>query len=72
MKFLINRGVDVNAFRKGGDTPLHWVVRIRDTEKVRLLLESGADGTIKDVRGLTSAEVAKEIGCMDLYDSPSR
>ena len=73
MKFLINRGVDVNAFRKKeGDTPLHWAVRIRDIEKVKLLLESGADGTLKDALGLTPAEVAKEIERMDLYEILSR
>ena len=73
MKFLINRGVDVNAFRKKeGDTHLHWAVRIRDTQKVKLLLESGADGTVKDVLGLTPAEAAKEIGRMDIYEVLSR
>ena len=72
MKFLVNHAVDVNAFRKQGDTPLDWAVRIRDSEKVKLLLESGADGTIKDVRGLTPAEAAKEIGRMDLYEILSR
>lgn len=72
MKFLINRGVDVNAFRKQGDTPLHWAVRIRDTENVELLLDSGANGTIQNVRDLTPAEVAKEMECMDLYEILSR
>jgi ankyrin repeat protein len=60
MKFLINRGININTFRREGETPRHYAVRMGSREKVELLLESGADGTTKDVRGLTPAEVAKE------------
>jgi ankyrin repeat protein len=51
------------------ETALHWAVRMRSSEKVKLMLESGAaDSTIKDVNGLTPAEVAKQMACMDLYE----
>jgi ankyrin repeat protein len=72
MKFLINRGININTFRREGETPRHYAVRMGSREKVELLLESGADGTTKDVRGLTPAEVAKEKGRMDLYEILSR
>jgi beta-lactam-binding protein with PASTA domain len=36
---------------------------MRSSEKVKLMLERGAaDSTIKDVNGLTPAEVAKQMG----------
>lgn len=41
MKFLINRGIDINAFRREGETPRHYAVRMGSREKVELLLESG-------------------------------
>jgi ankyrin repeat protein len=41
MKFLINRGIDINAFRREGETPRHYAVTMGSREKVEPLLESG-------------------------------
>jgi len=68
MSCLIDRGVDVNAPSPQWRTPLLYAVRLRDKERVRLLLDKGADRTIKNVDGQTPAEIAKSMGQMELYE----
>ena len=43
--------VNINATDKDGKTVLHWAARDGETEDVALLLDVGADKTIKDRRG---------------------
>lgn len=44
-----------------GFTPLHWAVFQNDPDKVRLLLEYGADPTISNIYGLNPQEYARKL-----------
>jgi ankyrin repeat protein len=67
MKYLIDRGVDINVTRRDWETPLHYAVFVGSKEKMQLLLDRGADLKIKNIRGMTPSEMAKERGEMDLF-----
>ena len=47
IKFLLEKGLDVNAIDSYGNTPLLYAVRQRNAEGMRLLLENGADKLIE-------------------------
>jgi cytohesin len=50
---LVNAGADVNAQNAEGDTPLHKASQVRWTEITTLLLQNGADTTLKNLAGFT-------------------
>lgn len=63
MKFLIDKGADVNAPMKGKYTPLHLACMIEDNiDEVKLLLDCGADVTLCDIKGRTASQLAIQIG----------
>jgi ankyrin repeat protein len=69
MEALIDNGADVNYVSIRWATPLHQAVRIMDEEKLRFLLDYGADPNVKNSSGRTSAlDRAKELGRMHLFD----
>lgn len=45
--FLLNRGADVNAADSNGNTPLMTAVLSREFELAKVLLERGADATLR-------------------------
>lgn len=53
VQFYVDNGVDVNAQDGSGATPLHYAVRGRNLEAVKILLAAGADPNIKDREDLT-------------------
>ena len=58
---LLQRGADVNKrHRYIGRTALHWSARYNSTDAIRLLLQNGASTTIKDNKGRTPIDVARE------------
>ena len=58
---IIDAGVDVNENRRGsGFTPLMAAVCYKRGDIVALLLENGADKTLKDKLGLTGADYARK------------
>ncbi|KAL1924562.1 uncharacterized protein VTP21DRAFT_4216 [Calcarisporiella thermophila] len=59
VKFLIERGADVNQRDHCGDTPLYVA---EEKEMAEMLLEFGADPTVKNSEGKTAAVVAFEEG----------
>jgi len=42
VKFLIEKGADINALRADQGTPLHWACNTGFTECVKYLIEHGA------------------------------
>ena len=63
---LIERGCDVNAQGDRGMTPLHCAGFENHRETARVLLERGADRTIKNKKGETAADLARTYGSADL------
>ena len=67
---LFRHNVDVNAVDKKGDSALHLACRFGFYDGVRLLLDAGADWTIKNNKGKTPLESATDVifaGKVDTY-----
>lgn len=60
MKKALDRGAQINAKDKNGDTVLIMAVRRFHQEMVAFLLARGADMNIKDKHGLTALQIAEE------------
>jgi ankyrin repeat protein len=60
MKFLIDRGADVNSKSLYGGTPLINAVRNEKVKAAKLLIENGADPQLKDFRWKTALDYAKK------------
>jgi len=62
-RFLVSKGAEVDAL--GGElmaSPLQWAVRHAHLQTVRVLLQLGADPTIKDVQGFNALHLAVQFG----------
>jgi uncharacterized protein len=59
---LIAYHVDLNHQDKTGATPLMWAANQRRVEIIEILLNAGADRTIRNQGGLTAADIAKLSG----------
>ena len=62
VRLLLDRGVAVNRLYYHNLTALMWAAGYGQADCVRLLLERGADRALKDDRGKTAAEIAREQG----------
>lgn len=62
LRYLINNGSDIyiNDQNEEGDTLLHCAVELGHEEHIRYLLSVGADVDIKNHKGKTPTDVAKE------------
>ncbi|MDL2417974.1 ankyrin repeat domain-containing protein [Bacillus tropicus] len=60
--FLIEKGSDVNVMQSGGWTGLHEAAFLGSEEIIVLLLENGANKTIKKNDGKTAYDIALEKG----------
>jgi len=58
---LLQHGADVNARSKWNETPLYWAVVNRDKEQVKLLLQYGADPSIKITDGPDTGKTVFDI-----------
>ena len=56
----MDRGADVNASNRWGNTPLHAAAWYGQTGIARCLMEKGADPTTVDHENKTPAELAEE------------
>lgn len=48
VKFLVEKGADVNAVDMGDNSALHWAAMRGHVEIVKYLLDQGADKTIRN------------------------
>lgn len=64
LRALLDHGFKVNE--RGGpniqkQTPLQWAVICDNAEAVRMLLERGADTTLRNFEGVTASELARRL-----------
>ena len=61
IKWILERGINVNLTDDNGWSSLHWAVASTDdsTEVVKSLLERGSDKSIRDKQGRTAYDIAK-------------
>ena len=60
VNILIERKADVNRLNKNGESPLHFAVRLNRDDILTVLLNAGADVTIRERRsGKTPCELAR-------------
>jgi hypothetical protein len=60
VNLLLARGVEVNRVYDNDLTALMWAAGYGKTETVRALLEAGANPALRDNRGKTAADIARE------------
>lgn len=58
LKFLIERGIPINATNRAGMTPLHYAVGMRRLRTVQFLTTNGTDVRIVSNRGETALDLA--------------
>lgn len=70
---MINNGANLNSLNVNGETPLHKgkfdhhvfdsiATEVGNTEAIKFLLQCGANPNIKNKRGETPADIAKQQG----------
>lgn len=59
MRYLIDQGIDINAYLEPYSPPLHCAVSVADLDWVRLLLDKGVDKSIRHLLGQTPVDLAK-------------
>mmetsp|Transcript_15268 Transcript_15268/g.22982 ORF Transcript_15268/g.22982 Transcript_15268/m.22982 type:complete len:868 (+) Transcript_15268:91-2694(+) len=69
---LIDKGVNVNRLTRCGSTALHLAAHAGHGDVVHLLVEAGADITIRNASGLTPAESSLQAGHPSLSSYWSR
>jgi len=69
IQWLIERGADINSIDSYGRTPLHIGSICNASAGVSLLLEAGADRTVKDRGGFTPPELAKQHNAAEVVAS---
>jgi uncharacterized protein len=60
VQFLLNRGANVNASDKDGETPLFYAVRACNAMLKKVLIEKGANPNRKNAEGITVLDIAQE------------
>ncbi|WP_035678662.1 ankyrin repeat domain-containing protein [Flavobacterium limnosediminis] len=60
VKKFVEYGVDVNE-TKNGMTPLMFAVRYNNAEIAKILIEKGADISVKDPNGRTALQLAEAV-----------
>ena len=67
VELLLRKGSRaVNVQNSAGETPLHRAVYTNDPATVRLLLDAGADATVRSRAGHSAAMLATILGCLEV------
>jgi len=66
IRILLNKGTDVNAKDRHGETALIWAAAIGNIDLVKLLIAKGADVNIFDKEGYTAFKYADEQGYTEI------
>jgi len=62
VRALLRHGVDVNATYRNDLTALMWAAGYGRDDAIRALLEAGARTDLRDNRGKTAQDIAREAG----------
>ncbi|HMB73136.1 MAG TPA: ankyrin repeat domain-containing protein, partial [Gammaproteobacteria bacterium] len=65
---LLADTTDIDAYGSDGTQALLWIVRVQNTELVRLLLDAGADPGLANRYDLTPLALAIQLGNSDIVD----
>lgn len=68
IRFLVQKGADINAIGEEGNTALHKAVLKDQPKVVELLLELGADTSVQNNAGLIPYAIAVEEGYKEIKD----
>merc|ERR1712013_828558 len=69
MRWLVQRGADVNATDKKGWTALHWAVNANSSENVFAVMEHFPDITIRSLKGRNAFNVAQKLGYENIVET---
>ena len=78
VKLLLARGIDANAVYNNDLTALMWAAGYGRVETLRALLDAGAKADLKDDRGKTALDIAREnkeaaaVGVLEGARAPAR
>jgi ankyrin repeat protein len=59
-ELLLDQGIDIDAVDDQGATALMWAANMGSIDSVRLLLGRGADWRIRDIKGKTALDLARQ------------
>eukprot|EP00919_Chromeraceae_sp_WS-2016_P004917 GHVR01011628.1.p2 GENE.GHVR01011628.1~~GHVR01011628.1.p2 ORF type:complete len:107 (+),score=13.94 GHVR01011628.1:524-844(+) len=65
VKYLIEKGADVNLRNVNGNTALLLTVRYNISETFKYLIEKGADVNVRNAEGNTALMIASESNLLD-------
>ena len=65
---LIDLKMEINSFNHKGFTPLMIAANFNRLDHVKILINAGADPTLKDQNGKTALDYAKEQGYQEVVD----
>ena len=68
MALLLEEGAYIDAASPNGTTPLMMAVRYGQGDVARLLVEEGADATLKNELGLTALDFARQADRADMVE----
>ena len=66
MEYLLDHGADINASTHFNETALFWAAVKEHVQAVELLLSRNADTTIRNNKGQTASDVAKEANLEEM------
>lgn len=67
LSYIVKLSADVNFKNRAGQTPLHLAIQGNaPLQMFNILIQAGADPTIKDLSGISAKELAQKLGRMEI------